>query len=226
MSEISTLTSLRLAATVVLIRDSAPGIQVLLLRRNSKLAFYGGAWVFPGGKVDPKDEVSGITSEESLSRVAACREAFEEAGVKLLVEQLMPLSLWIPPVETSKRYLTRFFLATLSNQKITIDDSEIKDFNWLSPELAIKAHSNNEIELAPATFVTLNWLNSFKSALEVKASVPRIIDIFEPKTITMPEGKISLYQGDAGYESSEPSKDGARHRLTMIGRPYIYDRYI
>jgi 8-oxo-dGTP pyrophosphatase MutT (NUDIX family) len=43
------------AATVVLLRDAAGGLETLMLRRNSKLAFAGGAWVFPGGRIDPED---------------------------------------------------------------------------------------------------------------------------------------------------------------------------
>ena len=39
------------AATVVLLRDGAGGLETLLLRRNSRIAF-GGMWVFPGGRVD------------------------------------------------------------------------------------------------------------------------------------------------------------------------------
>ena len=40
------------AATVVLIRDGRDGLEVLLARRSSQLAFHGGAWVFPGGRID------------------------------------------------------------------------------------------------------------------------------------------------------------------------------
>jgi 8-oxo-dGTP pyrophosphatase MutT (NUDIX family) len=40
---------LRLAATAVLLRDTDQGLETLLLRRNAKLAFAAGAWVFPGG---------------------------------------------------------------------------------------------------------------------------------------------------------------------------------
>ena len=43
---------LRLAATAVLLRDTEQGLEVLLLRRNAKLAFAAGAWVFPGGAID------------------------------------------------------------------------------------------------------------------------------------------------------------------------------
>src|SRR5260221_4220681 len=42
------------AATVVLVRDGADGLETLLLRRNSKIAF-GGMWVFPGGRIDESD---------------------------------------------------------------------------------------------------------------------------------------------------------------------------
>ena len=37
------------SATVVLLRDGRSGLELLLLRRSAKLAFFGGAWVFPGG---------------------------------------------------------------------------------------------------------------------------------------------------------------------------------
>ena len=45
------------AATVVLVRESPQqeDLEVLLLLRNSKLAFHGGHWVFPGGRVDKAD---------------------------------------------------------------------------------------------------------------------------------------------------------------------------
>ena len=42
----------RLSATVVLVRDTEQGIETLLLRRNPKLKFAAGSWVFPGGAVD------------------------------------------------------------------------------------------------------------------------------------------------------------------------------
>ena len=39
------------AATVVLLREGDCGVEVLMLRKNSKITF-GGMWVFPGGKID------------------------------------------------------------------------------------------------------------------------------------------------------------------------------
>ena len=43
------------AATVVLLRDGSEGVEVLMLRKNSKITF-GGMWVFPGGKVEAFDK--------------------------------------------------------------------------------------------------------------------------------------------------------------------------
>ena len=67
------------AATVILLRDAADGIETLMLRRNSKLAF-GGMWVFPGGRVEESDG-AGLDDEFAAARRAAVREAEEESGL-------------------------------------------------------------------------------------------------------------------------------------------------
>lgn len=95
---------LRDAATVLLLRDGAGGLEVFMLRRNLRSDFVGGAHVFPGGAVDPADREAdleprcvGRTDSEASARlgvergglafwVAAIRESFEEAGVLLAVD--------------------------------------------------------------------------------------------------------------------------------------------
>ncbi len=82
------------AATVVLLRDAAPGVELLLLERHGNTAFAGGAMVFPGGRVDPGDLAvfgdprlaigfAGLDPVDAAARVAAARETFEEADVLL-----------------------------------------------------------------------------------------------------------------------------------------------
>lgn len=89
------------AATVMLLRDGDKGLEVCMLRRNLQSDFVGGAYVFPGGGVDPDDgepEVAPLCegrSDEDASTalglprnglafwVAAIRESFEEAGLLL-----------------------------------------------------------------------------------------------------------------------------------------------
>ena len=76
----------RPAATVVLLRDSAHGPEVFLVRRHESTAFMGGAHVFPGGRVDAADrdgDAAWADGDSSPYHVAAARELFEEAGVLL-----------------------------------------------------------------------------------------------------------------------------------------------
>jgi len=90
------------AASVVLLRDSAEGLQVLLLQRHSASRVLGGAYVFAGGKLDAADQhpdtvarlnaplpdLHGRLGEDTLALhtaaglfVAAIREAWEESGI-------------------------------------------------------------------------------------------------------------------------------------------------
>jgi 8-oxo-dGTP pyrophosphatase MutT (NUDIX family) len=92
------------AATVVMLRDSPDGLQVLLMRRHQASNVLGGAYVFPGGKLDPQDQNPAWLqrlSQDSASLhqrlnepdipkerasglfVAAMREAYEECRVLL-----------------------------------------------------------------------------------------------------------------------------------------------
>lgn len=92
------------AATVLLLRDHpGHGLEVFMLRRHSDSAVLGGAYVFPGGKLDAADsqladdhldqtpeQLHALLAEPGLTPVAAkglyvaaLREAFEECGVLL-----------------------------------------------------------------------------------------------------------------------------------------------
>lgn len=69
------------AATVMVVRDGAAGLEVLMMRRSSTLSFVAGAMVFPGGALDPADG----TGPDGLT-VAAIRETFEESGLLLAAD--------------------------------------------------------------------------------------------------------------------------------------------
>ncbi|MEC7915762.1 MAG: NUDIX hydrolase [Actinomycetota bacterium] len=93
---------LRIAATVMLVRDGQQGLETFMLRRNPQSDFVPGQFVFPGGAVDVRDRVTdeietisvGLNDQQASSRlqvesgglaywVAAIRECFEEAGALL-----------------------------------------------------------------------------------------------------------------------------------------------
>ncbi|MET7609629.1 NUDIX hydrolase [Streptomyces seoulensis] len=90
----------RRAATVLLLRDTPAGPAVHMLRRRASMAFAGGAYAYPGGGVDPRDDDhhvrwAGPTRAWWADRLgvdvpgaqaivcAAVRETYEEAGVLL-----------------------------------------------------------------------------------------------------------------------------------------------
>ena len=82
---------LRPAATVLLLRDTADGIEVLMTRRSMAASFAPGAYVFPGGGIDVADAQSHAQSTRRVGQselhltqaIAAIRESFEELGVLL-----------------------------------------------------------------------------------------------------------------------------------------------
>ena len=85
----------RAAATVLLLRDAAPGggIEVLMTRRSDTASFAPGAYVFPGGGIDALDadpathaavDRRPTQGDAHLTQaIAAIRESFEELGVLL-----------------------------------------------------------------------------------------------------------------------------------------------
>src|SRR3954465_10430498 len=97
----------RQAATVIVLRGGSERLEVLLVRRTPRARFMGGAWVFPGGAVDPADGAG-----DGALRAAAVREVAEEAGLRLDPgAELVPFARWITPERIAIRYDTWFFLA-------------------------------------------------------------------------------------------------------------------
>jgi 8-oxo-dGTP pyrophosphatase MutT (NUDIX family) len=92
----------RTAATIVIVRDTPHGLEVLLMRRAEKGDHNSGAWVFPGGLVERTDQrchaaccglddaaasaIIGVQRNGLDHYVAAIRECFEEAGLLFAVD--------------------------------------------------------------------------------------------------------------------------------------------
>lgn len=95
------------AATVLVVRDSPGGPEVFFVKRAAAVRFMGGAYVFPGGRLDPEDADPAVAAdlggdecarrlgepEGSRARalhVAALRECLEESGLLLSVGEVAP----------------------------------------------------------------------------------------------------------------------------------------
>jgi 8-oxo-dGTP pyrophosphatase MutT (NUDIX family) len=138
------------AATLVVVRDTAPGgLEVFCVERH-KTGFLGGAIVFPGGKLDasdadvawtsrataPRAPASPISSDDATLRalaVAACREALEEAAILPLVgaalahEELLD---WRARIEQKRATLRDL----LEERSALLDLASLHPFaRWITP---------------------------------------------------------------------------------------------
>lgn len=152
---------------------------LLLIQRNKAINFFGGAYAFPGGRVELTDapqaasgptpwrghtlKVADLGLDEARAyaayRAAALREVSEEVGVGLADDALVPWARWITPAIEPKRYDTLFFLARVpKDAAVKIDAGEAVAHRWLTPAEAFAAQDRDELSLPPPTQVTLRQL--------------------------------------------------------------------
>jgi 8-oxo-dGTP pyrophosphatase MutT (NUDIX family) len=198
----------REAATVIVLRGGGEALEVLLVKRNPGARFMPSAWVFPGGAVDAHDgersgdEGAARGGREAAHRAAAVREMEEEAGLVLAdPDALVPFSRWITPAAIPIRYDTHFFLAPAPpGQEARADGSETVDARWYTPERALDAYADGEIELVFPTIKHLEQLAPFSSADELLAwAHGREVVPVEPQIVH--EGEIArvVLPGEPGY---------------------------
>ena len=188
----------RLAATVLLLRGEAAGLEVLLVRRTPRARFMAGAWVFPGGAVDPGDG----TGQAGL-RAAAVREVREEAGVDLGPDpELVTFSNWITPAEVKIRFDTWFYLAAMpADQEPEVDGREVVDARWLRPADAVAAAAAEEMAIVFPTVKHLERIAGYGSAAELLADARgQTVEPVEPRVIDTGEQARIVLPGEPGYE--------------------------
>ncbi len=213
------------AATVVLVRDGADGLEVLMVQRNAELSFAGGMWVFPGGRVDPDDIAPGDHDERVAARRAAVREAAEETDLTVDPDGLVELSHWTPPPESPRRFGTWFFVGEAPSADVTVDGGEILSHQWTTPRRARERRDQGRISLAPPTWITLAQLDRYPDAARALAGVARApTERFTTRIVIDGETVLALYHGDHAYETGDPSGTGPVHRLTMGADPWRYER--
>jgi 8-oxo-dGTP pyrophosphatase MutT (NUDIX family) len=207
------------SAAVVVLRHADP-FEVLLVRRNPRLRSYAGAWVFPGGRVDPSDGAGPLDAH----REAGVRELEEETRLRLSPELLRPLSRWTTPARRPRRYRAWFFLAEHPGGEVRVDGSEIHEHRWLTPGAALEGRHRGSLILPPPVFVTLSVLaerGSLPDALTLPEPGPQRYD---PRVAEVPGGHASLYEGDAGFRNGNGEAPGPRHRLWMLADGWRYER--
>jgi 8-oxo-dGTP pyrophosphatase MutT (NUDIX family) len=187
------VTAARQAATLVLLRDGSEGPEVLLVQRNPRQRFMGGAWVFPGGA---------LHDDDADHSAAAIRELGEEAGIELSADaELVPWSRWITPEQVKIRFDTWFFVAEAPHDaEATPDGGECVDARWLRPAAALEAHSRDKLMLVFPTIKHLEDLAGFDSVAAALAGARRreVVPV-QPKVVVRDGSAELLLPGEPGY---------------------------
>jgi 8-oxo-dGTP pyrophosphatase MutT (NUDIX family) len=188
------VTEPRQAASIVVLRDSPEGPEVLLVQRSPKQRFMGGAWVFPGGAVHEDD---------ADHAAAAVRELEEEAGLTLPPDHpVVGWSRWITPAEVVVRFDTWFFVAEApEGAQVTVDGAECVDARWLRPTAALEAHARDELMLVFPTIKHLEALTQMGSVAEAleKARSREVVPV-QPRLVVRDGSAEILLPGEPGYD--------------------------
>jgi 8-oxo-dGTP pyrophosphatase MutT (NUDIX family) len=150
------------AATLILVDDSESGPKLLMGQRHMNHRFMPGKFVFPGGRVEPKDYAAPESFPLSASITArllrwskggphpgraralvnaALRETREETGLVVgandegaPASRLTFLARAITPPGRPRRFDTRFFVlpATMIAERTEVVDGEFSAISWLS----------------------------------------------------------------------------------------------
>ena len=134
------------AATVVMLRDGAQGLEVFLVKRHGLSDVLGGAYVFPGGKLDAADMLLGAHVDQNTADmhralgepetpsatalglyVAALREAFEESGILFASDALTAQAALGQDAKTP-------FNAWVEERSMTLQTSHLLPWTrWITP---------------------------------------------------------------------------------------------
>jgi recombination protein RecT len=139
------MTAIRDAATVLVARDAAEGLEIFMVRRNARSAWLPQIYVFPGGAVDAADREAAAHARLRGSAgaidpafvVTAARETFEEGGLLFADRPIAADAL----SEARRAMLAKeiSFAEVLERFDAAIDASQLRFFSrWVTPPLEVR----------------------------------------------------------------------------------------
>lgn len=186
------------AATLVLMRQGQGAPELLMVRRHAAMAFAAGAWVFPGGRVDPADHVSSDPLDAAAR--AAVRETREEVGLDVAPDTLVPFARWAPKMKLKRRFDTWFFLAAAPAPEapLVLDPAEIVEARWIAAaDMLAEIEAGRAGAIFPtkrnlerlARFATLDEAVADARAQSLERIVPWVEERGGVPHVVIPEGR-------------------------------------
>lgn len=234
------------AASVVMIRDGAQGLEVLLVRRHNDSNVLGGACVFPGGKLDAADsseqmlklldrapsELHAKLGEPALTPtqaaalyVAAAREAFEEAGV--LYQQVGNAE--VATVDTAARASLNAgesFSSLLTRLGLTLDtDALIPWTRWITPRRpsVMNKRFDTRFFLAAAPDGQVAQHDDFETTETLWLTPRAALLEYEAGRIDLAPPQIIGLAHLAGFSNVEQARADALSRTPPLVEPESFD---
>ena len=184
---------IRLAASLIGVRDGSEGPEVLVIERTLDHRFLPGYVAFPGGAVDPADAPLAerwFGDPGEASRAAAVRELVEEVGLAVTedsvlgldrngpltpiddapppVARLPEVARWIAPEQVPVRFDARYYAARMDGAADPVPDGvEAAKAWWASPRELMRAWEAGELLFYWPTHFTMTALAGCRDAGEV-----------------------------------------------------------
>lgn len=171
---------LRKAASVIVARDGAAGLEVVVLERGGGSRFLPGYVAFPGGSVDEEDDELArrwFGTRAESARACAVRELLEEVGLALTAggldesagrtlealssspptpDQLPEVAHWIAPLQVPVRFDARYFAVEApAGLRVVPDGDETAAAWWASPRELLVAWRTGQRKLYWPTYFTV-----------------------------------------------------------------------
>ncbi len=221
----------RPAASLILMRDRRGGApELLIVQRGAALAFAAGAFVFPGGRVDPEDFLLAtrlcphLSGEDGGARIAAVRETWEEtaiavglspapvpdapfagAATRFEADALIPFARWLPEEKLVRRFDTRFYLAQATGEQEPVaDGAETASAFWATASDVLECCRTGRGRAIFPTRRLLERLARFGSFAEARAEAEILPQrIITPWIEQRADGSWLRIPADAGYPVTE-----------------------
>lgn len=185
----------RPAASLILLRDGAEGLELFMIERHGGLRFAPGATVFPGGRVDPADHApgwrafwpDGAVPTDLPQRVAALRETFEECGLLLTADPSDPGSAPVPDpgrLAVLRRAVAagRPFAGALDEAGLVPAPARAVPFTrWITPD-TLPRRFDTLFFLAPAPHGQIPAVDGGEAVAGLWSTPRRILDAAESGT--------------------------------------------